>query len=155
MHIQKLGGDLDAPSEFMNEVKVRIDVLSVPEQATKTTGGGGGSAVSVVREQATKTTGGGGGSAVSVREQATKTTGGGGSAAAHVMTDAQYTQLTDNWRRYQSENENLKRQIERLKSEKEKLQHENANLYREIDVFWNFLEEKGFSTAAASGQCFP
>ena len=150
-HIQDLGGKLDAPSEFMNEVKQRIDVLSVPEQATKTTGGGGGSAVSVpeqatMPEQVTKTTGGGGSSAVS----ATKTKGGGSSAATHVTLElSQVTYVKEKLRQFQSENLHLQRQIEKLKSEKEKLQ-------QRCTLISEFYEKKSAQmSAAASGQCFP
>ena len=186
-HIQDLGGKLDAPSEFMNEVKQRIDVLSVPEQATKTTGGGGGSAVS-----ATNTTGGGGGSAVSVLswlpeqatmpEQVTKTTGGGGSsavsatktkgggssAATHVTLElSQVTYVKEKLRQFQSENLHLQRQIEKLKSEKEKLidplqrqieklKSEKEKLQQRCTLISEFYEKKSAQmSAAASGQCFP
>lgn len=185
MHIQDMGRHLAAPLEFMNEVNVRIGVLSVPEQATKTTGGGGGgSAVSVEREQATKTTGGavsvreqawlpeqvtkttggGGGSAVSVPEQVTKAKGGGGSAVS-VREQATKTKgggfvLTD-------------AQVTQMNEKWIRVQSENENLQRQIEKLKSEKEKLESEkeklqqqcadiaefyeqmSAGAAGQCFP
>ena len=130
LHIQDMGRDLNAPSEFMSEVQARIGVLSVPEQATKTTGThGNGAACSRTTETALPPP-------PPVAEQVTK-------------TDAQVTQMKDEWRKIQSENKNLQREIEKLKSDKEKLQQQCTYIFE-------FYEKKiEQMSAGASGQCLP